>query len=111
MIHGPDQSASHEAVLHVTGRLSAEIGTAGDHFTQTDQAHESIKPPVAKKWVVIVIRVPSALDNTKIAALEAAIEGITGVTTCEHLIDGTVSSRVVSAATLDLAVHLRIEPV
>jgi len=105
------EQEGYECVLYVVATANLGIGPAGDYFTQTDKAVENIKPPLGKKWVVLILRVPTALDNTKISALEAAITGIAGVTTTEHLIDGTVSSRATANATLQIAAHMRLESV
>lgn len=101
----------YEAVLNVSSLMAVEIGSGGDTFTQQLRNHETIKPPLAKKWVVLTLRVPEALDDTKIAALEAAIDAIAGVNGCEHLIDGTVPTRAAANASLQIATHLRLEPV
>jgi hypothetical protein len=101
-------TVDHAAILYVSTDMQVNLGT-GDTFSTRTQATESVVPPVNKKWCVIVLRVPSALDDTSIATLETAIEGITGITTCEHLVDGTVSSRASANATLAVAAHVRIE--
>jgi len=100
----------HEVVLHVSSRMSMAIGD-GDSFNQRIDAHEVIKPPVGKKWCIFVLRVPNAMDAARIAALENAIEGVTGITMAEHLIDGTVSDRASSNAALTIQCHMRIDPV
>lgn len=104
------QMADHECKVHVTSRMTMQIGTT-DVFSQVIENYETIKPPVNKKWCIFVLRVPSALNDSAITALESAIEGITGVTTCEHLIDGTVSSRASAGANLVINVHMRIDPI
>jgi len=106
-IEAPD----HECVLTVTSRCVAGIGPGGDYFEQATQGVEQLKPPVGKKWFVAVLRVPDAMDDAKIAALESAIQGITGITTCEHLIDGSVSDRATANATLVISAHMRIDAV
>jgi len=105
------EASDHELVLHVTSGMSSTIGTGGDTFAQVVQNHETIKPPANKKWGLWVVRVPAALDDTKIAALESAMTGITGIALTEHLIDGSTSSRQVGNATLVVAAHVRIDPV
>ena len=104
------EAANHECVLYVTSRCVTGIGPAGDYFNETTQGVEQLKPPLDKKWFLAVLRVPAALDDTAIAALEAAVAGITGVSSCEHLIDGTVSDRATASASLVITAHLRIEP-
>jgi hypothetical protein len=104
------EPAGYEAVLHVSSFMTANIGS-GDVFIERTQAHETVKPPVGKKWCVALLRLPSELDDTKIAALESALEGITGVTTAEHLIDGVTSDRQSGDAQFKLAAHIRIDSV
>ena len=103
-------AVNHEAVLHVTSQMSANIGSGGDVFRERIKAHETVKPPLNKKWCVWILRVPAALDATKIAALETALEGITGISTAEHLIDGLTSARQSGNAALTVSAHLRIDP-
>jgi len=103
------EAAGHEPILHVSADVLAAIGGA-DSFDVAERSHETQSVPLGKWWAVVIVRVPSALDATKITALEAAVETITGVTTCEHLIDGVVSSRA-SSASLTVAAHMRIDPV
>lgn len=105
------EAGGMQAVLHVTSRMSMSIGTAGDTFFQSIDAHASVTPPAGKKWCVFVLRLPAALDAAGITALEAAVTAINGITLCEHLIDGTVSSRVAEAATLVINAHLRIDSI
>jgi hypothetical protein len=99
----------HEAIVYVTSRMNIVIGTGGDTFPKTINNFESVKPPVNRKWCIFALRVPAPLDDTKIATLETAMEGITNIDIAEHLIDDTVSSRAAAAADLTINVHTRIE--
>jgi hypothetical protein len=103
------EATDHEPNLHVTVNASSTIDGAGG-FTKTNRTHDLQTVPLGKWWCVVIIRVPSELDPTKIATLETAVETISGVTTCVHLVDGIVSSRA-SNANLTVASHVRIEPI
>lgn len=104
------EATGHEAVLCIESRCHAEIGPAGDYFSQVIQNSERVTLPLGKKWCLLVLRVPAALNDTLIAQLETAITGITGITQTEHLIDGTVSSRATQDASLRVTAHIRLEP-
>lgn len=103
-------ASGHEAVLHVSSAMSSTIGSGGDTFPQMIKNSETQKPPLDKKFGVFVLRVPAAMDATKITALETAMVGITGINAAEHLIDGVTSSRQSGDATLQIWSHLRINP-
>ena len=105
------EQAEHEFALHVTSSMSVPISSGAGVFTQVARNHRTIKPPVAKKWCVLILRVPAALDATKITALQNAITGINGVTTTVCLMDGTIPVRASGDATLQIAAHVRIESV
>ena len=104
-------AVDHECIVYVTSTMAVTIGLGGDTFPKTIKNSETVKPPVDKKWCIFALRVPDPLDDAKITSLESAMEGITGITTAEHLIDDTVSSRAAAAAILNVGVHMRIEPI
>lgn len=102
--------ADHDFVLFVTSNCNYDIGVGGDTFKKVSRVTETVNLPVGKKWCVVILRVPDPLDATKVSALESAIQGVTGVTLCEHLIDDSISDRAVSDADLRIVTHVRIEP-
>lgn len=102
--------AGFEFVVTVASQVVAKIGGT-DYFDQVVRATETITPPLGKKWVIVLCRLPAALTSAGITALESSLQGINGVTTAEHLIDGTISTRAAENATLHIGVHLRLEPI
>ena len=99
----------NDFVLHVSTSCVSQVGTAGDNFSQLVRSHETLTPPLNKKWCLFILRVPEELDDAKIAALESDMEGVIGISIAEHLIDGTIPLRAASNATLQINAHLRIE--
>jgi hypothetical protein len=99
------EDPTHEWVLLVNSTMSMQAGTAGDKRTRVERELERVKPPSGKQWLVLNLVVPSPLDAAGIAVLESAIQGVTGITTCEHLIDGTVRA---DATQVSLQIEARI---
>ncbi len=100
-----------ETTVNVQVDIRSEVGTGGDTFTNAERKFEKIKPPNAKKWVVVNLRVPTDLDAAAITALESALTGITGVTTAEHLVSGVINSLTVGNADIAITAHVRIDAV
>lgn len=87
----PSAPTEYELRVLVEAALSGTIGFGGDVRNISERQTEQIKPPVNKKWMVVLLTLPSAISQASdISDLETAIEGITGITNCEHLIDGSV---------------------
>lgn len=106
------QAASHEAVLNVTASMSGLVNDGnGGTYTEVTRKHNTVKPPVGKKWVVLCCRVPASLDNAGVLALKNAIDGIAGTTTVKVLLDGSTPARATGDVRVDIAAHLRIEAV
>lgn len=106
------EATNHEAVVNVTASMTGAINDGnGGTYIETTRKHNTIKPPLGKKWVVLCCRVPAALDNAGVAALRTAIDGITGTTTVKVLLDGSTPARATGDVQVNIAAHLRIEPV
>lgn len=103
------EAADHEMVLHVSSKMLGTIGGV-DSFGVTREANERQVVPLGKWWAVLILRLDAELPSAGIAALETAAELIAGVTKCEHLVDGVISSRS-SAASLEVKAHMRIDPI
>jgi hypothetical protein len=103
-------AADHEAWLLVSGALSGQRGFGGDTFAYSERRTERVKLPLDKKWAVLALVLPAELDQAGIATLEAAIEGVAGVTTCEHLIDGLVPANA-TGVSLTTEIRMRIDPI
>ncbi len=100
-----------ETTVNVQVDIKSAVGTGGDTFSNSERKFEKIKPPNDKKWVVVNLRVPTDLDALAITALESALEGITGVTTAEHLVSGFINSLTVGNANIVITTHVRIDPI
>lgn len=110
LINPSGEAATHECKLHVSSALSCSVGYGGDTRGLSQKQNETLKPPLNKKWLVLNIVVPSGLNENRISNLESAVQGVTGITTCEHLVDGTVPDNA-SSVSLQISTRMRIDPV
>ena len=99
--------SGNELVLRVQSVLSNTISG----IDRTETQRRSMNPPLGTKWALVVLRLPAALDATKLTALETALSNVAGVGTGYHRLDGFTSVRQSGNATLKVSAHLRIEPV
>ena len=108
---GGGEPDTHEAVLIVVASLGATVGYGGDTNSLAMRQHESITPPAGKKWMVINAVLPAELQSAQdIDDLEMVLEGVTGVTTAEHLVGGIVPANA-SDVSLVIETRMRIDPV
>lgn len=110
LINPSGEDATHECKLHVSSNLSCTVGYGGDTRGLSQKQNETITPPLNKKWLVLNVVTPSGMNENRISNLESAVQGVTGITTCEHLIDGTVPSNA-SQCSLQISTRMRIDPV
>lgn len=106
------QAADHETVLVVEAKQVETIDLGGGKsqvVTAKMRPSEFAKPPLGKKFIVWGLRVPAALDQSGIAALKTALEGVTGITTAHHQVDGAIDAEA-TAATVRVGTHVRIDP-
>jgi len=106
----PPEDPTHEVVLCVSSTLSCQVGAVDDKRDKIVKESETVKPPVAKQWMVLNLILTDPLDTAGIAALETAIEAIQiggqqAVTKCEHLTGDTVPA---DATGIRLAIESRI---
>lgn len=103
--------AGYECILNVSSTLTLLLGTENDNFTQNQRNHETMKLAKNKTWAVLLLYVPLPMTGPRITALQAALETVPGITRAEHLIDGTVPNRAYGDGTLQVATHVRLEPI
>jgi len=103
-------AADHEFKVIIISRLTCMVGYNTDLRAHREEENETIKPLVNKKFMVVNCVIPVELGQSGIAALESAVEGICGITTCEHLIGGVVP---VNASNINLNINskMRIDPI
>lgn len=107
----PIEVADHSANLYVESYYTATIlGATGKTFGVAAKNTRMVTVAAGAKWVVWCLRVPAALVRTSIDALEAAMEGITGISNAVHLIDSESNVEQQGNGTLRVTTHLRIEP-
>ena len=109
-INPSGEDATHECKLLVESNLACTVGYGGDTRGFSQKQNENIKPPLNKKWLVLNAIIPSGLNENRISNLESAVEGVAGITTCEHLVDGTVPENA-SSARLSITTRMRIDPI
>jgi len=98
-----------ETVIHVRVNVISQIGPSGDTFESSERKFESITPPADTKFLVMTVQTPTAMDAAAITALEVALVGITGITSAEHLICGSIVSLTFGTATVKTESHIRVD--
>jgi hypothetical protein len=113
LLINPDAPAdpTHEALLCTEARVAGQIGYGGDVRSFSETQFESLAPPLNKKWLVCNLVLPAPLSTEQmITDLETALEGVTGITTAEHLIGGTIPANA-SGTQIVITTRMRIDPV
>ena len=103
---------SHEMQLSISVLMSQEINIGGGKsFFGGGKLTpgELIKPPLGKTLVVWGAVVPDDLNQARIATLKAAVEGVTGVTSYHHLVDGKTDAELVGTATVLVTAQITIK--
>ena len=106
----PTVPPSNEFVVIVSTTINGEEGSGGSNAGYTIRKTSSVNPPLDKKFVIVNLRVPSALNGTSFGALETALAGLTGVTTARILTIGTVPTLTIGNSTIEVQSAIRIEP-